>query len=43
MHETHLKLKPFMETDVVTRLRAASHILAHDFEAPVLNEWVGHA
>ena len=43
MHETHLRLKPFMETEVVTRLQAASHIMAHDFEALVLNEWVGDA
>lgn len=43
MHETHLKLKPFMETEVVTRLRAASHIMAHGNEAPVLAEWVGDA
>lgn len=31
------------KTEVVTRLRAASHIMAHGNEAPVLAEWVGDA
>ena len=31
------------KTEVVTRLQAASHVVAHDFEAPVLAEWVGDA